>query len=162
MRPIAVRPIAIPASTRRTSGSGRAACTGDPGYSSSVATRPAQIMNVPSAQPSIRYSGQCRRNASRALMSTARLKSRIERHATIHEQADTMHVVGVVRAKPHGRVADLPSFADALVRNELHQLVVGFGRIPRLHVDGGADRAGADRVHTDTIGRHLLRDALHH
>src|SRR5215469_1694792 len=155
-------PIAIPAMILRTLASGRPACTGEPGYSSSVATTPAAIMNIPSAQPSIRYSGQCRRSASLAVMSAARLEAGIERHSAVDEKTDAVDVVGVVGAQPHGGPSDLLGFPDPLVGNELHQLGVGFGSVPGLHVDGRTDRTGANRVHSDPVRRHLLRDALHH
>src|SRR6185312_16934137 len=121
-------------------------------------------MKVPRAQASMRYSGQwvrrlCRAPAGSAMAplaavawrrgaipSASRLEAGIERHAAVDEQADAVHVVRVVRRDPHGGAADLVGFADPLVRNELHQLVVGFGRIPGLHVDRRADRAGANGI----------------
>ena len=61
---IAVTPIAAPASALRTSGLVTSRWPKLSGAPSAVATSPAEIMNIPSAQPSMRYSGQWRRNAS--------------------------------------------------------------------------------------------------
>ncbi len=67
IRAIAVKPIAMPARTLRSIGSDTAPSSGDRGEPSSVATTPAETMNVPSAHASIRYSGQCAESESRAV-----------------------------------------------------------------------------------------------
>src|SRR5688572_18362073 len=135
----AVSPIAMPPITRRRVGSPISSCGADPGASRSTANTPAEIMNMPSAQPSIRYSGQWARSESRAagtpasgvgsldgsIRSASRLEAGIQRHAAIDEQADSRDVVGIVRGEPHHRAANLLRLTDALVRNQFHQLVVG-------------------------------------
>src|SRR5215510_12028158 len=64
MMPIAVRPMAIPISTRRKPGSGKKSCRGDFGYSNRVVTTAAETMKSPRPAASIRYSGQCWRRPS--------------------------------------------------------------------------------------------------
>src|SRR5882672_2452156 len=162
MSATAVAPIARPMSARRSVGSASACRTGEFGYSTSAVNTPAEIMNIPSAQPSIRYSGQWLRSATRAPTSTTRLEARVQGHTAVHKKTDAVYVVCVIGGEPHGRAADLVSLADPLVRNELHQLTVSLRCIPRFHVDGRAYGSGADRVHPDAIGSHLLRDAFHH
>ena len=59
MSAIAVNPMATPTSARRKSSFWTTLCNGEPGNPSSVEKTPAEIMNIPSAQASMRYSGQC-------------------------------------------------------------------------------------------------------
>ena len=63
MMPTAVNPIARPIRARRSPALGMASRMEKSGFSSSVANTQAEIMNVPSPQLSIRYSGQCSRHA---------------------------------------------------------------------------------------------------
>src|SRR5213596_498082 len=56
---IAVRPIARPAKNRSRKGSAIRRRTGESGCSSSIPKRHAEIMKIPSAAASMRYSGQC-------------------------------------------------------------------------------------------------------
>src|SRR5262245_2176623 len=123
MSATAVTPMQTPTSTRRRSGSAIAARSGDAGCSTSIVQRPADTMNAPSAHASIRYSGQLRRSFV-SIALAPRLEAGIERHAAVHEQADAVHVVGVVRREPYRRAADLFGLADALVGDELQELVV--------------------------------------
>ena len=55
--------MAMPKSATRRSASGTTARTNDLGDSKIVTNKPTEIMKEPSAQPSIRYSGQCSRKA---------------------------------------------------------------------------------------------------
>ena len=57
--PSAVRPMAIPMHPRRAESLAISADSGEAGAKSSVPKRLAEIMNIPSPQASIRYSGQC-------------------------------------------------------------------------------------------------------
>src|SRR6266702_2377537 len=165
---MAVKPIAVPVSNLRRKASGIAACSGEAGDSSSKVNNPAETMNMPNAQASMKYSGQCAAGLCFATVagvltgSTSGFEARVESHSAVDEQADTVHVVGVVRCQPHGRAADFVGFADALVGNEPQQLAVGLRGPPRFHVDGRADGARTDAVHADTIRRYFLRQALHH
>jgi hypothetical protein len=56
---MAVPPIAIPVSMRRTKGSGIRLRTGDDGCQSNIVKSEADIMNKPSSAASQKYSGQC-------------------------------------------------------------------------------------------------------
>src|SRR5207249_11405627 len=56
---MAVPPIAIPVSMRRTKGSGIRLRTGDDGCQSNSVKSEADIMNKPSSAASQKYSGQC-------------------------------------------------------------------------------------------------------
>ena len=58
----AVRPMAIPTIARRTNGSGTRPRIGRAGLSSSTVKTLADSMKLPSAQPSMKYSGQCPRH----------------------------------------------------------------------------------------------------
>src|SRR5271165_5960972 len=148
---MAVNPIAAPVSNLRRKASGITACSGEAGDSSSKVNTPAETMNIPNAQASMKYSGQCAAGlrlaaavTGSATASTSGFESGVQSHSAVDEQADAVHVVRVIRCQPHGGAADFIGFADALVRNEPQQVVVGLGRSPRLHVDGRADGAGAD------------------
>src|SRR5688500_10820618 len=138
-----------PISTRCRSLSCRARLTGEPGWSNSVVIAPAEIMNMPSAQPSMRYSGQCACSVRTGDMSASRLEAGVQRHAAVDEEADAMHVVRIVGCEPDRSSTDLVGLADALVGDQLEQLRVGLRRAPRFHVDRRANRAGADAVHAN-------------
>src|SRR5206468_2110970 len=99
--------------------------------------------------------------ASTFLLSAC-FKSGVERHAAIDENRRTVDVVGIVGSQPHRGAPDVVGFANALVRNQLHQLPIRFGCAPGLHVDRRADGAGGDAVDADAMRRDLLGDALHH
>src|SRR6266571_7242037 len=58
MIPIAVRPIAMPISTRRRTGSWIAWRAGEAGCSRSAVKKHAEIMKIPTPAASIKYSGQ--------------------------------------------------------------------------------------------------------
>src|SRR5688572_4476673 len=100
-------------------------------------------MNMPSAQPSMRYSGQCARRVRTADMSASRLEAGIQRHPAVDEEADAVHVIRVIGCKPDRCPTDLVGLADALVWDQLEQLCVRFRRAPCFHVDRRAYRAGA-------------------
>src|SRR5262245_49212006 len=86
----------------------------------------------------------------------AGLESRIQRHATIDEDAGAVDVVAFVARQPDAGAADVVRLTDAFVGDELHQLAVGFGRAPSFHVNGCADGAGTDRVDADAVRGHFL------
>src|SRR5919106_1008021 len=99
---------------------------------------------------------------SARVISAAGLEAGIEGHAAVDVQRRAGDVVGLVRGQPHGRPRDVLGLADALVGDELQELGVGLGRLPRLAVDRRADRARADAVDPDAVRRDLLGDRLHH
>src|SRR5258705_193156 len=109
------------------------------------------------------YSGKGRRSdwpkvasmAGGPAASSSGLKARVQRHAAIHEQADAVHIVRVVGREPYRGAADLGGLADALIGNELQQVLVGLGGIPRLHVDVRTDRVRTDRVDQDAYRSEL-------
>src|SRR5262249_28257762 len=113
-------------------------------------------MKEPSAQPSIRYSGQCVRSACRAVMSASCLEAPVQRHAPIDKEADPVDVVGIIGGQPGRSATNLFSLSDTLVRNQFHQLLVRGGRVPGSHVDGCPNGTRADRVDSDTVGGHFL------
>src|SRR6516164_152438 len=92
---------------------------------------------------------------------TARLETRVQRHAAIHEETGAVDVVGVVGSQEHGHAANVLYLPDTLVRDELEQVVVGFGRLPGGAVDRGPDSPGADAIDPDAIRRDFLSNALH-
>src|SRR3974390_951782 len=106
MRAIAVKPIAAPMINLRRKASGIAPCSAEAGVSSSTVNTPAEIMNIPNAQPSMRYSGQCaaglRLAAGALTLSTSGLEAGIEGHAAVDEQADAVHIIGIVGCQPDG------------------------------------------------------------
>src|SRR6266516_5711876 len=88
--------------------------------------------------------------ASTFLLS-AGFKSGVERHAAIDENRRTVDVVGIVGSQPHRGAPDVVGFANALVRNQLHQLPIRFGCAPGLHIDRRAARAGGDAVDANAV-----------
>src|SRR5438552_3715660 len=98
---IAVSPIATPAITFRNIGSTTTLLSDEACEPRAVATSPAATMKEPRAQPSMRYSGQCARNAFRGVMSASCLEARVQRHAAVDKQADAVNVIGIVRCQPH-------------------------------------------------------------
>src|SRR6185437_8912248 len=93
--------------------------------------------------------------------STARGEAWIQGHAAIHEQGRTDHVVRLVGGQPHCRPGNVLGFANASIRHQGHQRLVCLGRIPCAGVDGRADGTRSNRVDTDPVWCHFLRQALH-
>src|SRR5438094_2638334 len=157
---IAVRPIATPTKARRISGLPMTRIA--PGALTSMTQMPAISMNSPSPAASITYSGQWLLSAVRAWpISASRGEFGIEGHATIDEQRHAVDVVAVIGGEPNRSAGDVFGLADALVRHQPHQRLIGLGRRPRVSVDRRAGGAGRQPVDPDPARRQFLGDRLH-
>src|SRR6059058_5607601 len=93
---------------------------------------------------------------------TSSLEAGIKRHTAVHEERRSLDVIRLIARQPYGGAPDFFRFADAFVGNQLEQLVVMLGRVPRLHVNRCADRTRRDGVHTNPEWRDFLSYAFHH
>src|SRR5947208_12174236 len=84
------------------------------------------------------------------------LEAGIKRHAAVHEERRSLNVIRLIARQPYGDATDFLGFADAFVRNQLEQLCVMLGRVPRLHVDRCADRTRCDGVYANPEWRDFL------
>src|SRR5277367_5110994 len=64
------------------------------------------------------------------LDSPAGFKAGIERHAAVDEQRRAGDIIRFIRRQPNSGPSHVFGFADALVRDKLHQLGVSLGCIP--------------------------------
>src|SRR5262249_13992979 len=125
-------------------------------------------MNKPSPAASIKYSGQWSRrlfNACEVMdalcLSAVLRESRVERHAAIDEQRGAIDVVGIVGSEPDRRTRNVDGLADSLVRNERHQLVIGFFGLPGCGIDWCPNGPGRDAVDANATRGKLLGEAFH-
>src|SRR5947208_2924030 len=91
-----------------------------------IVTSAANAMNSPSPAASIRYSGQCWQSTARtSTISASRREFGVEGHAAVDEQRDAVYIIAGVGGQPDGGTGDVFGLADALVRHEPHQRLIG-------------------------------------
>lgn len=89
-------------------------------------------------------------------------ETRIKGHPAVDVESCPDDVIGVVAGKPDRRTGHVFRLADAAIRNERHQPVVGLLGLPGGPVYRRPDRSRSNRIDPDPVRSDLLRQAAHH
>src|SRR5687767_1318787 len=82
---------------------------------------------------------------------TTGFKFWVQGHPAIDEDGCSLHVVGGIRGEPDRHSANFIRLTNALRRNQLHQVAIGFGSAPSLLVDRRTDGARRNAVHANAV-----------
>jgi hypothetical protein len=93
------------------------------------------------------------------LLLVSRFESWTEGHATVQKEGNAVDIIGLVTCEPDRCAPDFFGLQDPFIGNQLEELGVVIGHIPRLDVDRRSNLPGGDAVNPDTVWSEFLRDA---